>query len=386
MKKHYLLLFVFFTGNLLINAQVNNNYERVKIGEAKQILCGLDIAPDESYIAISSTQSFPFYKFDWQNKSISNEFNVGNWYAGSSIKHSEDGKYILLQQLYYVDWAPNKDREVNFEIIESATGKQIIRFDEYHAMAFTPDNEDAISLTSEEVAFWSLETGKKGRSFKVNNATNGVAISPDGKYIAVAHRVDGDELKKNPRFKKDKKALKHAIKFKQQISIYDAVSFEFQYSVNELYDIVYKLEYSPDGNTLFCLQIPHLKAQANENTRQTYLSTIDGKTGEPRRRGFTSQSLYEPDFKLSNDGKWLGLVSKGKKFIELHIYNFETGQMVDRFEQSYRLFEKNDGEMIVADSRTSFVFLPDNKTIVMTMGNHLIYWTPQFLDSDIGRD
>jgi WD40 repeat protein len=275
---------------------------------------------------------------------------------------------------------------VNFQLIETATGKMIKRFSEFHSVKITPDNKYIITLTAETISFWNIESGSVEKSFKVQNATNGLAISPDGKFIAISRKVNESDLKDNPQFKKNKKGKKAALKYKQQISIYDANSFELQYTVNELFDIVYKLEYSPDGNILFCLQIPHLKAQANENARQTYLATIDGKTGEPRRRGFTSQALYEPDFKLSNDGKWLGLVSKGTKFIELHIYDFETGQMVDRFEQSYRLFEKNDGDMIVADNRTSFVFLPDNKTIVMTMGNHLIYWTPQFLNSGIGRE
>lgn len=379
MKKLQIIFFVFISAYYSLSAQEDNIYERIKIGDVKQIICGLDMAPDNSYIAISSTQSFPFYKFDFDNRNILSEFNVGNWYAGSSVKHSFDGKYILLQQLYYIDWAPNKDREVNFEIIESATGKRIKRFDEYHAICFAPDNKNAISLTAEEVAFWSLVNGKKEKSFKVNHATNGIAINPDGKYIAVAHKVHEDDLKQNPRYKKDKKALKHAVKYKQQISIYDANTFEYLYTVNELYDIIYKLEYTADGNTLLCLQIPHLKAQASANARQTYIATIDGNSGEPKRGGFTSQALYEPDFKLSKDGKWFGLISKGTKFIELHIYDFETGKMIDRFEQSYRLFEKNEGGMIVADSRSSFVFLPDNKTIVMTMGNHLIYWTPEFL-------
>ncbi len=52
----------------------------------------------------------------------------------------------------------------------------------------------------------------------------------------------------------------------------------------------------------------------------------------------------------------------------------KKGQWCIRFQQSYRLFEKNDGEMIAVDSRIFFVFLPDNESILMTMGNHLIQW------------
>jgi hypothetical protein len=143
--------------------------------------------------------------------------------------------------------------------------------------------------------------------------------------------------------------------------------------VNEVYDIVYRLDYSADGNTLFCLQIPHVKANPGLQ-RQTFISTINGITGEPSRKGFISLAPFEPDFKLSHDGKLFGVVSQGKKFPEIHIYDFATGKMLKRFELSVRLFEKSNGELQVTDSRLSFVFLPDNKRIMMTMGNRLLLW------------
>ncbi|RLD52608.1 MAG: hypothetical protein DRJ05_17290, partial [Bacteroidetes bacterium] len=120
--------------------------------------------------------------------------------------------------------------------------------------------------------------------------------------------------------------------------------------------------------------IPHLKAQSSVGMRQTYISIIDGFSGEPQRRGFNSQSIYEPDFKLSPDGKLFGIVSHQARFLELHIYDAETRKMLYRYTQSFRLFEKSEGEFTMPDSRASFVFLPNEETIVMTMGNRLIYW------------
>ncbi|MEZ5084065.1 MAG: hypothetical protein R2750_11545 [Bacteroidales bacterium] len=352
-----------------------HDFERVRMGNAKHILCGLDISPDGQYLAISSVQSFPFYIFDWQGRTVKQEFSVGNWYAGSYIRYSADGRYIILQKLLYADWAQNKDKEVTFEIIEAATGKVVKRFDSYHALTISPDSKYAISLSGEEVAFWDLSSGSKEKSFKVNSATNGVAISPDGRKVAVSHRALEIDLENNPRFKKDKKALKNVVKYKQQVSVYNAETFEKEYTVDEFYDIIYRLKYSPDGKTLFCVQIPHLKSDAKGNKRQTFISTINGETGEPLRKGFTSQSNYEPDFKLSHNGKLFGLVSLGEKFPEIHIYDFETGRMLHRFELSVRMFEKKDGEWVAnTDGRSSFVFLPDDKTVVFTMGNHLIYW------------
>ena len=92
------------------------------------------------------------------------------------------------------------------------------------------------------------------------------------------------------------------------------------------------------------------------------------------RRGFVSRSVYLPDFKLSQNGQYLGLVSRGVKFEELHIYDFNTAKMQSRLEMSWRLFEKNEGGMIAAGTNASFAFSPDNEQVYLTMGNHLIKW------------
>lgn len=377
MKAFLILIFLYVQTSIVIIAQGSNmDYERVKIGDAKNMISGLALSPDQTYLSISASQSYPFYKFDWNSKEVIGEFDVGNWYAGSSVNFSANGKYMLLQQLFYMDLAPNKDREVSFEIVYSNTGIVVKAFDNMHAVVIAPDESYAASLSGDRVTFWSLPDGKNLRTLKLESATNGLAISPDGKSLAVSIRLSGDEWIANfPSLKKNKKALKSTLKYKQAVAIYDVESLKRKYLVSEKYDIIYRLEYSPDGKFLFCLQIPHAKAATAANAeRLTYLNTIDAESGKPLRKGFTSKAFFEPDFKLSPDGKLFGIVSKGARFLELHIYDFESGKMIQRFEQSYRLFEKNEGEMIAADGRMAFVFLPDNKTVVMTMGNHLIYW------------
>jgi WD40 repeat protein len=351
----------------------NYEYERVKIGDVKHIVVGLDMSPDQKYIAISGNQSYPCYIFDWSKREVVKQFDVGNWYAGYSIKYSSGGKYLLLQQLFYMDWAPNKDREVTFEVIDTETGNVVKRFEKIHAAVFTPDEKFIVTLVGGEVAFWSLVSGNKDKSFSVAGATNGVAVSPDGKFIAVSHRPDANEIKKRPDYKQKKKAYQNAVKYKQEVSIYNSETFERTVNVNEFYDIVYKLEYTNDGKTLFCMNIPHIKVQTSAE-RVTCINTIDPITGLAQRKGFTSKALYEPDYKLSHDGKLMGVISQNNKFLELHIYDFETGQMLKRFELSYRLFEKNENGLLISDSRASFIFLPDNKSVFITMGNHLVLW------------
>ena len=218
---------------------INLDFERVKIGEKyKHIFVGLDISPDGEQLAISGVQSFPFYIYNWKERQVIEEFDVGEWYAGSAVKYSTTGKYILLNQLFYIDLSLNKDREVSFEIINSATGKRMLRFDEYHAVSISPDEQYALALSGNTISIWDIESGKKDKSFKVHEASNGIAISPDGNTIAVSHSVNDEELQAMPRYKKDKKARKFISKYKQQITLYDAHSFKKKMTVNEFYDIV----------------------------------------------------------------------------------------------------------------------------------------------------
>ncbi|NOY49451.1 MAG: hypothetical protein GXO88_02620 [Chlorobi bacterium] len=374
--RHLLILILFTVAvQALLKSQATDlDYDRIKIGDTKNIISGLSMSPNKETLAISSTQSFPLYLFDWKKKVLLDKFNVGNWYAGSSINYSKNGNYIALNQLYYIDFAPNKDREVNFEVVDAKSGKRIKRFEDYHSVKITPDEQYALSLTNDEISFWNLHTRKKEKSFRVQDASNSLAISPDGKLIAVSHHLYEKDAKRIPQLKRDKKTMKKALKYKQQISVFDASTFKKLYTINELYDIVYKLKFNEDGSLLFCLHIPHTKANKTVITRQTYVNIIDMGTHEPRRRGFTSLADYEPDFKLSSDGKLFGMVSKSNQFLELHIYDFATGKMLYRFQQSYRLFEKNKGGMIAVDGRSTFVFLPGDESVLMTMGNHLIKW------------
>ena len=373
MKRILCLPVVFFILIHLYPQGTDLAYERIKIAEAKHIVCGLDLSPDRSTLAISSIQSYPFYLFDWRTNQKLKEFDVGNWYAGSAIRYSSGGKYILLNQLYYLDWAPNKDREVNFEIIDAQLGSIVKRFEALHSVKITPDEKYALTLTGNEVGFFNLDAGKSDKSFTVQDATNSVAISPDGKLIAVSHKLYEKDADTYPTLKRDKKAKKDGLKYKQEISFYDASTFKKLATVNELYEIVYRLTFSEDSKYLFVLNIPHGK-QMNADGRQSFINVIDVENKTPVRRGYISRSDYEPDFRLSHDGKLLGIVSKSNRFLELHIYDFPSGKMLHRFQQSYRLFEKNEGEMFAVDSRISFVFLPDDKSVLMTMGNHLLRW------------
>ncbi|MBN3035679.1 MAG: WD40 repeat domain-containing protein [Bacteroidales bacterium] len=352
----------------------NMDFEKIMVGDNLHILSGAALAPDNNTLAVSSVQSYPLYLFDLAKREVTGQFDVGNWYAGSRLDYSSSGKYILLQQMCYMDMAPNKDREVMFEIMEPATGRKVLFFDKYHSVVITPDEQYALALTGDEVSFWNLSTGQKESTFTVPEATNSIAVSPDGRHIALSHKPDADALERDPRYKKDKKGLKAILNYKQQVSIYDAATLQRICTVDEWYDIIYNLRYSDDGAYLFCLNIPHARASTAVGNRQNFVSVVD-VNGEYQamRSVFPSNSSYEPEFRMSPDGKLFGITSLGKS-PEIIIYDFAKAQPVSRFELSYRFFESIGKEQFPSDGRVAFDFMPDSRSVIMTFGNMLVLW------------
>jgi hypothetical protein len=352
----------------------NYDFEKIQIGEVKNLLVWLALHPDDKTMAVTSHQSFPLYMYDLETKQIKNEFDVGNWYAGSRAKFSKNGKYLMLQQLFYMDYAPNKDREVNFEVMDVATGKSMLNFGDYHDAKITPDEKYLVTLSGgDKVAIHDIETRKELRSFVVPQATNSVAVSADGKLIAVAHKTYMPDLKNNPAYKNNKKQQPILEKYKQQVSVFDFESFEKLYTIDAFYDLVYLLDYTYDGEYLFIYSIPHVKLQG-PNGKKSYVEVVNARTGVPLRQSFGSLANYEPDFKMSNNNKYFGIISLSKMYPELHIYDFSSNELLKRFELSYRLFEKTKEGEFPTDGRGSFIFLPGDEEVLIVFGNRVIKW------------
>jgi WD40 repeat protein len=376
LKNVILLNFIafFLVMNSVKSQGTNYDYDKFQIGEVKNMLVWLALHPDGKTMAVTSQQSFPLYMYDLENKQVKNEFDVGNWYAGSRAKFSKSGKYLMLQQLFYMDYAPNKDREVNFEVMDVATGKSMLNFGDYHDAKITPDEKYLVTLSGgDRVAIHDIETRKELRSFVVPAATNSVAVSADGKLIAVAHAPYKKDLVNNPAYKNNKKQQPIIEKYKQQVSVFDYNTFEKLYTIDAFYDLIYLLDYSDDGQYLFIYSIPHVKLQG-PNGKKSYVEVVNARTGEPLRQSFSSLANYEPDFKMSNNGKYFGIISLSKTYPELHIYDFASNELLKRFELSYRLFEKSSEGEFPTDGRGSFIFLPGDEEVLIVFGNRVIKW------------
>jgi hypothetical protein len=356
-------------------------YRLLKVGGQEvptgYLTCWIDLAPDGRTIGLSATQSFPYRTFRIDDEQQVNELDIGNWYAGSRARFSRNGNLILLQQLFYIDYAPNKDRPITYEVVDRATGRPIARFEDLFAADVMPDEKSVALLDKDGLRLVDLATGQRTAAH-LPRTGNAVAVSTDGARIAVAHKPTREELLQLSALRNDKNALKAAMRTGQVVKVYDARTLQPLRMLDELFDKVFRLEYSPDGQDLWIHAKPHTRKGGNPNVNQSYVSVADARTGEMRRTGFPTLATYEPDFRISPDGKLFAIGSQGGKFMELHLYDRATGSMRDRFVLSHRLFEKMASKAeFPSDGRLSFVFLPDGERLLMTFGNRLIEWTYQ---------
>lgn len=369
-------------GNTGLQAQVFNlDNEKIQLGEKKNLLCWMELSPDGKTLSISSTQGYPLFQFDWQSKSLSNTFTVNDWYAGSRLNYSPDGSKILLQHLYYADYKPNLDREVEFQVVDAKTGTELFNINNAHDVRFMPDSKHLLSLEGDHLNVIEISSGKKVDRHKFYNASVSAAIDPLGKLIAVAvHPDDKEALENIPSLRQDRKALKNALAYKQMIEILDAETYETKYTVQDLFDLIFRVEFSGDGRFLLVLHTPHTKTASSVSAKQSYVSVVDVGSGEVLRTIFLSTSDFEPQFRLHPNGRIFGIETKGRKFREIHLYDFASGELLERYELSYRLLETLRAGEFVGDGRNCFEFLPDNSVIIVT-GNRLQIWKPDCLNN-----
>jgi hypothetical protein len=374
-RKIFVPLVLIFFGLTSRSQTSNSDFERIKLISSESEFSGIAISPDQNTIAVSFCKSEPIKIIDWQSRKITKTINAATWNSGSRLSFSANGKYVIAQEIGFSDFSQNRDRTIDYEIIDLASGTTVKKFSKIQDVTVSSDEKLAVSLNSDEITIWSLPSGEKVKTFTIAGATNAVAISPDGKALAVSQTVDASEFKSQ--FKKDKKGLKNVVKFKQVIGLYDADSGTKLKTIGEFYDLIYNLSFLPGEDILQVYQTPDIRIQAN-NKKLSYINLIDISTMQPLRKGFTSMSINQPDMKTSSDHHYFAINSKGNRFQEMHLYDYQSGSLEKRFELAHRLFEKADGDKIINSSRPAFVFLPDNQSILIAMGNQLIKWNIEF--------
>ncbi len=303
---------------------------------------------------------------------------------GPRIRCSADGRLLLLKELWRFTAEGKGDMQGTHLVIEAATGRIVLDAGKAMDAAMSADGTVLAVLDGGTVTLHDLVDGQVMRRLDVTDATNAVALSPDGRTVAVSHRPTEAQLATVPSLRTDKKALKAALKYRQMVSLFDARSGALKRTVPEAYDIIRAMGYTADGERLlvYSSQDPRSGVapvsggkvwNLNMVDRPGYVQQIDA-SGEPLRAGFQSL-MNEPFLAVSPDRSMLALSStEGHNQRKVTLYALDTGEtglLID-LEQKHRY---DSGETEQHDGRVAYAWLQDGR-LVVGLGGDLGILTP----------
>ncbi len=346
------------------------NYKEITLGDNPYYLCSIDLAPDGKTLAIATAQGNVLF-WDIATQQITRKFSFDGFPHGPYMTFSPDGRYLLLLEQYFTDWALNKDRPSLAAVVDVEAGKIVLRKEEAHAASFTPNSQSLVTLQGSEIVFWDIATGNAQKRFSPPNISNSFGISADGSTLVVAQTPTEDDLKQIPSIRNDKKAIKEAMKYREVAVFYDATTFKRKAMANDIMDIIFSMRFTPDGKSLFLFNAPNTKLrQAAGSMRNAYLQVVDPASGEVSRTLYATNAP-EPIYKESPNGLFVGVTSvEHQRTVanSLLIFDRDSGQILKRFKNDFRLLENN------VMGRACFEFLPDGQTIALGYGTKLVLW------------
>lgn len=368
------LLLIFLWVELISPAYSQRaDYTVDSLEENKHLISSVELSPDNKTLGIATAEGHILF-WDIGSRKITQRVEVSGFRWGAYINYSSDGKYLLLQQQYFTDWRINKDRPSTAAVLDVATGKVILTVDAANFASLTPDNNSIAALQGDEIIFRNILSGEVEKRFKPQNVTNAFAISPDGNTIAVSQSSTEEDLKNISSLRNDKKVLKEVLRFREVVVFYDTKTFARKFVANDIFDIVFSMNYSDHGRSLYLFNAPNRKfrtsASGSGASRNGYIQVINAANGSVNRIIF-STNASEPIYKESAEGKYFATTSIEQKFYVANsviIFDLETGSIVKNFVNDFRLSENTH------IGRSTFEFLPDNKTIAMGYGHYLALW------------
>lgn len=357
-----------FLGSLFLLTTLFSSAQNINLKEDKWVvkekvmnISGIDISPDKMQIAIVCASNAPVMIYDWISQEVLKEIDIKADMLGYNIQYSAQGNFLLLQEKS-ITTNIKKAKLSDFLIIDIAKGEVIHRFKKIADLKIGSDEKEFFVLDNGQLSRHELSTGKATDKFELEHARNAIAVSPDGKELAIVVEPTKEQLMNVPSVRNDKKAVKGALKYKHMIAIYDLSAQKLKIMIPEIYDNINTLAYSKSGDKL-------LNFNAGLNS---YVNVIDAKTYEPSREAYMSRTSVQPDFSFNDDGSLFGVASV-EKFPTVNIYKAGSGSMLDHYNTENRIWKSMKKKMYPG-SYSSFVFLPDGENVLIAYGNALIKW------------
>ena len=345
----------------LMSQHINDKFEKWQVGEKAINITGIDISPDESQIAMVCGKKQPLIIYDLESRTILKEIDVKTEYLGYNVNYSTKGNYLLLQEKK-VETSFKKVKKADYSVVDVNSGKVLHRYTKINDAKISFDEKFLITLEQGTIYIRDLRSGNEIRKFSPEEACNAIAISPDGKDIAVVIKPNKQEVTIVPSVSNNKKAIKANAKMKHMIAIYDSESFELKKLIPEIYDNINLLYYTENGKRLLSFNV----------ATNHYINVVEVPSYEPIRESYLGKTSTQPEFGYSPNLKYFA-ISTVNTYPSVNVYSVATGSMVDTYDTEMRIW-KNIKKKIYAGTNTSFLFLPNNKEILIAYGNSLILW------------
>ena len=360
--KTKVLAFLLLLSSYITAQDINKNFERWQPSNKRINITGMSLSPDGKTVAISCGKNNPLMIYDLASKKIVQEIDVQSKYMGYNVHYSTGGSYLLLQEKVF-ETSFKKAKKADYDVVDLKSGKLIHRFNKISDAKISPDEKEVITLENGTVYFRDLLTGNVNKKFSPEDACNALAISPNGQDLAVVKKPTKSDVKMLVSKNVDKKRIKAAAKAKHLITVYDANSLELKTLIPEFYDNINLLSYSKLGDKLLSFNV----------AANSYINVaLPNQDYEPIREAYLSRTTMQPEYGYSKNQEYFAIATV-EVFPSLNVYDVESGSMLDTYNTKMKIW-KNAKEGIYAGSNTSFVFLPDNKHILMGYGNSLIQW------------
>jgi WD40 repeat protein len=384
--ERWLLVALLSLAVLLAQAQIldEDHLRKVNPGAHAGAITCLEPMSDGHTLVAGCGDNGGLLFIDTATWTITRQIPLNGFKDGPRIRASRDGRLLLLKELWRFTYEGKDDMQGTHMVIDAHTGATVVDAGKGMDASMSADGRVLAVLDGGRVTVHALPSGKELHVFDVAQATNAVAVSPDGQLIAVSHRPTEEQLATVPSMRADKKAQKAGLKYRQMVSFFNATSGTLVHTVTEVYDVIRGMGFTPDGSRVlvYSSQDPRLappqdaKSVLNLNMvdRPGYVQQIDAVTFEPLRAGFQSL-MNEPYLAVSPDGRTLALSStEGHNKRKLTLYDLDSGDthLLINLEQKHRY---DTGETEQHDGRVAYAWLSDGR-LVVALGGDLGIHTP----------
>ena len=299
-------LFCLTTG--ILSAQGHfEDVDKFQLENQRHLISSIDVSPDGKYLAVATVQGDPIYILDAATQKTTATHDVDGYYAGPIIDYSSSGTYLLLEKQFYADWHMNKDKATKYEVMDSKTGKIIMKIENAQDAQISPDESRIAVIKKDKLVVYGLPQGNELIKKDIVGIKNALCYSLDGKNLFVTHKLTKEDAAEIPSLRNDKKAIKSAIKFQQGVSMFNSELLNRERVFLERFDNVYDLKSNHDGTKVYCFSKMHTRV-GTPNINQGNILMFDIKTGLLDRGGFVTNMMLT-NYGESSNGRYFGLVS-----------------------------------------------------------------------------